>query len=139
MALFSGRYEWDGTRQDNLGPVAWFSGSYELTIFELDKTDPEGNVTRLKTHICLFSRTGEGQSMVNQPEKFAKRICQDFGFNMDRVLWIEDHLTSRNRYEVLCFTRTGKMGDIVFYSCERRYPHPWENHVLLQAIEEFQG
>lgn len=77
--------------------------------------------------------------MVNQPEKFAKRICQDFGIDMDRVLWIEDHLTSRNRYEVLCFTRTGKMGDMVFYSCERRYPHPWEKHALLQAIDEFLG
>ena len=118
MVIFNGRYRWDGTKRDNLDPVAWYPGSYDVKI--LDRSSTEGKVRHFKPYICLYSRTGEGQSISANPEKFAKRICNDFSLDIDRVLWVEDLLTEKDRYDIILFTRTGKMGKGFFYRTEKR-------------------
>jgi hypothetical protein len=118
MTLFNGRYRWDGTKKDNLDPIAWFPGSYDVKILEC--SIPGGKVQLLKPYICLYARTGEGQSISANPEKFAKRICRDFSLEIERVLWVEDLLTETDRYEVVSFTLTGKMADRAFYRIEKR-------------------
>lgn len=132
MAIFNGRYRWDGTKKDNFDPVAWYPGSYDLKI--LDCSGREGKVKHLKTSICLYARTGEGQSISANPEKFAKRICNDFSLDIDRVLWVEDLLTEKDRYDIILFTRTGKMGKGFFYRTEKRQALEAEVKMIQQAL-----
>ena len=133
MTLFNGRYRWDGTKKDDLDPIAWFPGSYDVKIF--DCSIPEGKVQLLKPFICLYSRTGEGQSISANPEKFAKRICNDFSLEIDRVLWVEDLLTRNNRYEIVSFTLTGRMGNNAFYRMEKRIALDGEVKLIEKALD----
>jgi hypothetical protein len=132
VAIFNGRYRWDGTKKDDFDPVAWYPGSYDVKI--LDHSGTEGKVRHLKPYICLYSRTGEGQSISANPEKFAKRICNDFSLDIDRVLWVEDLLTENDRYDVILFTRSGKMGKGFFYRTEKRQALDAEVEMIQQAL-----
>ena len=132
MAIFNGRYRWDGTKKDALDPIAWYPGSYDVKI--LDRSGTEGKVRHFKSTICLYARTGEGQSISASPEKFAKRICNDFDLDIDRVLWGEDLLTEKNRYDIILFTRTGKMGKGFFYRTEKRHALEAEVKMIQQAL-----
>ncbi len=132
MAIFNGIYRWDGTKKDDVEPIAWYPGSYDVKI--LDRSGTEGKVRHFKSAICLYARTGEGQSVSANPEKFAKRICIDFSLNIDRVLWVEDLLTEKNRYAIILFTRTGKMGKGFFYRTEKRQALNAEVKMIEHAL-----
>lgn len=132
MTLFNGRYRWDGTKKDDFEPIAWFPGSYDVKI--IDCSFAAGKVQLLKPYICLYARTGEGQSISANPEKFAKRICRDFSLEIERVLWVEDLLTEKDRYEVNMFTLTGKMGNNAFYRVEKRNALDREVKMIEQAL-----
>lgn len=132
MTLFNGRYRWDGTKKDDLDPIAWFPGSYDLKIF--DFAMQEGKVRLLKPYLCLYARTGEGQSISAQPEKFAQRICRDFSLEIGRVLWIEDLLTEQDRYEVVSFTRTGQVGGNSLYRSSKRMASAREVEYIEKAL-----
>jgi hypothetical protein len=134
MAIFNGRYRWDGTKKDDLEPIAWYPGSYDVKI--LDRSGSEGKVRPFKTAICLYARTGEGQSISASPEKFAKRICNDFSLDIERVLWVEDLLSEKDRYAIILFTRTGKMGKGFFYRTEKRQALNAEVKMIEQALVE---
>lgn len=134
MAIFNGRYRWDGTKKDNLEPIAWFPGAYDVKI--LDRSGPENKVRQFKPYICLYARTGEGQSISAHPEKFVQRICMDFSLNIDRVFWVEDLLTENDRYDVILFTRTGKMGKSFFYRTEKRKALEQEVKMIQQALAD---
>ena len=118
MAIFNGRYRWDGTKRNDQDPIAWSPGAYDIRIFKCASTS--GNVEPLKPYVCVYARTGEGQSISANPEKFAKQICNDFSLELERVLWIEDHLAGDNRYEVVMFSRSGRIGDELFYRTNKR-------------------
>ena len=132
MTLFNGRYRWDGTKKDNLDPIAWFPGSYDLKIF--DCAMQGGKVRLLKPYLCLYSRTGEGQSISAQPEKFAQRICRDFSLEIGRVFWVEDLLTEQDRYEVVSFTRMGKIGDNSLYRSTKRMASACEVEYIEKSL-----
>lgn len=134
MAIFNGRYCWDGTKKDDIDPIAWYPGSYDVKI--LDRSDMQSNLRHFKPYICLYSRTGEGQSISANPEKFVKRICEDFALNIDRVLWVEDLLTDNDRYDIIVFTRTGKMGMGFFYRTEKRKALDAEVKMIQQALAD---
>lgn len=136
MAIFNGRYRWDGTKKDNLEPIAWFPGSYDVKI--LEHPVPPGKVQLLKPYICLYARTGEGQSISANPEKFAKRICNDFSLDIERVLWVEDLLTETDRYEIALFTLIGTMGNNVFYRSTKRQAFAGEVKMIEQALAALQ-
>jgi hypothetical protein len=118
MAIFSGRYRWDGTKKGEQEPISWSPGAYDLKIFKRQASS--GKVQYLKPYVCIYAQTGEGQSISASPEKFAKQICHDFSLAIEQVLWIEDLLAGDNSYEVIMFTRSGKMGETVFYRTQKR-------------------
>ena len=132
MAIFNGRYHWDGTKQGDLDPVAWYPGSYDVKIIDLRC---RGKVVWLKPVLCLFSRTGEGHSISANPEKFARRICAEFSLELERVLWVEDLLVSENRYHVITFVRGGRMGQEHFYKSARRGATAAEMQIIGLALE----
>jgi hypothetical protein len=132
MTIYNGRYCWDGTSKDNRQPIAWFAGSYDLKIFACSVLSPK--VENLKSHLCLFSGTGEGQSISASPEKFAKQICADFALELARVIWVEDHLSGESRYEVVLFTPLSRMGSTVFYRVDKRMPLNFELRLINNAL-----
>lgn len=136
MAIFNGRYEWDGTKSGELEPVAWYPGSYDVKIVTLGGDD---KVIAFKTVLCLFSGTGEGQSISAHPEKFAKRICADFSLDLERVLWVEDLLVGTDRYQIVNFSKAGRLGKEYFYQPSKRVASVSETRLITVAIDSIAG
>lgn len=136
MILFNGRYSWDGTKKTDREPIAWYPGAYDLKI--IDRTGEGDEISHLKPYICIYTGTGEGQSISDNPEKFVKQICYDFSLPMEKVLWVEDLATEIDRYLVISFKERGRMGDRIFYNVEKRKPFPGEMRLLLKELSQFE-
>jgi hypothetical protein len=92
-------------------------------------------VVSFKSVLCLFAGTGEGQSISAHPEKFAKRICADFSLDLERVLWVEDLLSGDDRYQIVNFSRAGRMGKEYFYRPHKRPATASEARLIAMALE----
>ena len=132
MAIFDGRYRWDGTKQGEHDPIAWSPGAYDLKIFNYAPSS--GKVQHLKPVVCIYSATGEGQSISVQPEKFAKQICNDFSLEIERVLWVEDLQTEKDRYQIVSFSRSMRVGSTIFYKTDKRTASDREILVIEQGV-----
>lgn len=128
MEVFNGIYSWDGKKHDRRDPIAWFPGSYHLHIVTIGRNG--GKVTSIRNHLCLYSETGEGHSISSNPEKFAKYVCEDFGLDLERTLWVEIHPQRPQRYEVIDYTRSGKMKEVCFYHLHKRAPNDQELRLI---------
>ena len=138
MAIYVGRYSWDGIKRDGRDPIAWSGGAYDVKIYE--RPSSRGRVELLKPYVCVYSKTGIGQSISAQPEKFAQHICHDFGLNIERVVWVEDLLDGQHRYEIVQFSRTAKIGKTVLYKSAKRQAKESEIRQLedeLQCLASF--
>ena len=136
MAIFDGRYRWEGTKRGEHEPIAWSPGAYDVKIFKCSSSSDK--VQHLKPFVCIYAPTGEGQSISANPVKFAKQICNDFSLDLERVLWIEDLLTEVNRYEVIMFTRLRKMGDTTLYRTDKRMALESEVSMIQQEISRME-
>jgi hypothetical protein len=132
MTIFNGRYRWDGTKTNNQDPIAWSPGAYDVKIFRCSSSSLK--VERLKCIVCVYASTGEGHSISANPEKFAKQICKDFSLDMERVLWVEDNHKDEDRYEVIMFTRSGKIGNTVFYRSQKRIAFKSEIEMIEKEL-----
>ena len=138
MNIFNGKYSWDGKKHDNREPIAWFPGAYNLKIITLQET-AGSKVRYLKPYLCVFSRTGEGVSVSENPEKFAKHICGDFGLEIEKVLWAEDLQQDPDRFEIVVFTRSSKLGDSFFYRVQKRRAHAGEVQLIEKELAGLQS
>ncbi len=132
MTLFNGRYSWDGTKKDNREPIAWFPGAYDLKIF--DRADDKSAIKQLKRYVCIYTKTGDGQSISENPEKFARQICDDFSLDLEKVLWVEDLLCEKDRYVIVMFKKCRKLGDTFFYRASKRKPFEAEKRWINEAL-----
>jgi len=133
MAIFNGRYSWDGTRSDNREPIAWNPGAYDVKIIDRSSKTHD-RVQQLKPYICIYAATGCGHSISANPEKFARRICDDFDLDFERVIWVEDLLTDKDRYDMVNFVRTGLVGTRKFYRTEKRKPGLQELQMIRDVL-----
>ena len=136
MAIFAGRYRWDGTKRGESEPIAWFAGAYDVKIFK--RASSSEKVEHLKPIVCIYAPTGEGQSISANPEKFAKKICNDFSLDIERVLWVEDLLIKVDRYEIVMFTRSGKLGSTIFYRIDKRLASDGEVRMIQKELSELE-
>lgn len=134
MAIYDGTYRWDGTKKNGQDPIAWSPGAYNLKIYKRDVSGEK--VKLLKPYVCVYSRTGVGHSISANPEKFVKQLCKEFSLDIDRVLWIEDHLLDENRYEVIMFTKSAQLGPSVFYKIVKRNA---SQHEVAQLEQDTTG
>lgn len=132
MAIFSGRYSWDGKKNDYREPIAWFPGAYDITIAKI--AGKASRMAFIRPYICIYTNTGSGHSVSANPEKFAKRICEDFQLEMEKVLWVEQLSPHGNDYEVIMFRRKGQMGNTVFYDIEKRPALPNEITIIERHL-----
>lgn len=133
MTIFHGRYSWDGTKTDNRDPISWFPGAYDLTITDLSESHEI--LTFIRPYICIYTNTGRGYSVSANPEKFAKRICEDFSLQIDKVLWVERKEPGKQLFDIVLFKKKGQMGDTTFYSMEKRQPLPNELSIIQRQLE----
>jgi hypothetical protein len=134
MKIFAGRYSWDGKKHTNKEPVAWFPGAYNLKIFNI--SEKKGGVKHLKPYVCIYSKTGEGLSISENPEKFAQHICSDFALEMDKVLWAEELREKSGEFEVVVFTRNGRLGETLFYRIDKRKPLAGEQRIIEKELAD---
>jgi hypothetical protein len=132
MAIFDGRYQWDGIKRGEQDPITWSPGAYNVKIFKC--TSPTEKVQFLKPFVCIYAPTGQGQSISANPEKFAKQICHDFSLDIERVLWVEDLLTDEDRYQVVMFTQSAKMAKTILYRTAKRMARESEVSVIQQEL-----
>jgi hypothetical protein len=137
MQIYNGIYSWDGKRHGNREPIAWFPGSYNLQIFDIGKDSTV--VTSLKQFLCLYAETGSGHSISAHPEKFAKQVCRDFSLDLERVLWVEKLPGGGERYEVVVYSRSSKMGETRFYRVLKRPPTDIERQIIETELKKLDG
>ncbi|PHR28125.1 MAG: hypothetical protein COA36_07585 [Desulfotalea sp.] len=117
-SVYVGRYSWDGIKTDARDPIAWSAGTYDIKIYK--RPSRLANVELLKPHVCVYSKTGIGQSISANPEKFAQHICYDFSLHIERVIWVENLLSKDRQYDIIRFKRIRKIGATIFYKTVKR-------------------
>ena len=132
MVIFSGRYSWDGKKSDYREPISWFPGAYDITIARI--AEKSSKLVFIRPYMCVYTNTGSGYSVSANPEKFAKRICEDFHLKMEKVLWVEQLSPDGDDFEVVVFHQKGRMGNTVFYDMEKRPARPNEISRILQHL-----
>lgn len=132
MAIFCGRYSWDGRKTDDKDPISWFPGAYDLKIINLEES--VNSISFMRPYLCIFTNTGSGYSVSANPEKFAKRICVDFSLPIERVLWVEQQEKDSDVFEVILFQKKNQVGDHIFYTIERRKPTENEIHLIRKSL-----
>lgn len=132
MAIFDGKYQWDGIKSSEQEPITWSPGAYNVKIFKCSSSTEK--IQFLKPFICIYAATGEGQSISANPERFAKQICNDFSLDIERVLWVEDLLTDEDRYQVVMFTQYAKMAKVILYRTVKRMARESEVLVIQQEL-----
>ncbi len=132
MEIFNGIYSWDGKKHDGRDPVAWFPGAYNLRIFNL--TIDSGGITHLKPYLCIFSETGRGHSVSAKPANFAKHVSRDFSLDIERVIWVEEIQEKEDCFEIIIFSRCGKLGDEPLYHAARRLPTEGERKLIERQL-----
>lgn len=132
QSIFDGRYSWDGKKKGRREPVAWFPGAYDLKIINL--AAGKKNVIFLKPYLCIYTNTGMGYSISENPEKFAKNICSDFGLEMEKVIWVEQIERGKDIFEIVNFERCGIQGNDPVYLTKKRRPHNNENRLIKEVL-----
>lgn len=131
-SIFDGRYSWDGKKKDRREPIAWFPGAYDLKI--IDFSVGKKNVIYLKRYLCLYTNTGAGYSISDNPEKFAKNVCHDFSLKMDNVLWVEQLEREKEIFEIITFEKCGILGEDPIYLIKKRKPRDNEIRFIQKAV-----
>lgn len=134
MAIFKGRYSWDGKKNDQREPISWFPGAYDLKIVDL--TEGKKGITFLKPYLCIYTNTGAGYSISEHPEKFAKRICSDFFLEIDKVLWTEQLQNGSDSFEIITFKKCGTLGNDSLYLARKRKPLTSEMNLIRKGLAE---
>lgn len=134
MKIFDGIYSWDGKKTENKEPIAWFPGAYHLKIFDI-RSSPK-DVEYLKPTLCIYSKTGDGMSISERPEKFAREICNEFSLEMEKVLWVEELQEKIGKFEVVVFHKVGRLGNNYFYRTSKREPMDSERKIIEKELAD---
>lgn len=134
MKIFDGIYSWDGKKTENKEPIAWFPGSYNLKIFDIRSSSKD--VEYLKPTLCIYSKTGDGMSISEKPEKFAQEICSEFSLQIDKVLWVEELEENSGDFEIIVFQRAGRLGSNYFYRTLKRSPMKGERRIIEKELAD---
>ena len=95
MVIFDGTFEWDGKKRSDRFPISWWPGSYRIKIVDLRDRMP--GAILMRPYLCILSDTGDGFSIKNTFERFAMSVCDRFGLDVEKVLWVEEHSINDNR------------------------------------------
>ena len=124
VIVFDGKYTWKGNSTQKKRPISWWRSAYRLRIVDISNDEP--GVLFLKPFIVFFADTGEGASVANCLPDLAKKICEDFGLDLNRAAWIEDRPDREERFRVATFQPVARLGNDRFYQVAWRSAAPGE-------------
>jgi hypothetical protein len=124
VIVYDGEYSWKGNSTAKKRPISWWRSSYRLRI--VDVSHNAQGIVFLKPHLVLFADTGKGASVTNCLPDLAKQICEDFGLDLNRVVWVEDCPEIKERFRVAVFRQVARLGSDVFYQVAWRTAIPSE-------------
>lgn len=87
MILHDFVYSWDGKTHSDEKPITWWPGSYRVRIVKLDSGS--GQVTFIRPLAVIVKNQGTGTSLKNYIQNFAQKISAEYGFDLEKALWIE--------------------------------------------------
>jgi len=134
MIIYNGRYNWSGKKVNQLRPISWWPGSYNLKIIKIVKS--RSNVYIIKPHVVIFSDTGEGFSARDHTQNLAKKVCRDFKLDINKVLWIEYYPKKPASMEVAMLKPATKIGSDTIYSVTWRPIRPNELELIMEYVPE---
>jgi hypothetical protein len=135
MLIHDGRYTWPPPHDIRTRPVSWWTSSYRVQIFDLQRQDPAVRV--LQPYVVILTDTGEGASAENCLPELAKHICRDFRLPLDQVRWIEQRAGSAPQFDVITFAPLTSVGGEPFFRVTRRPAGSREAqlvHACLDAV-----
>ncbi len=113
MIVYEGEYSWKGNAVRKERPISWWASSYHLKIVDLGRR--ADGVVYLKPVIVKIHDTGRGASVVNCLPDLAKRICAEFGLDLNRVLWVEEVPGGDRSIQVASFEPIANVAGDVLY------------------------
>jgi hypothetical protein len=133
MVIFDGKFEWDGKKRTGNFPVSWWPGSYRIKIVDL--RDRANGAFLLRPYLCILSDTGNGFSIKKTFEKFAVSVCERFGLDVEKVLWIE-HYPANPDQEAAILSPVMKIGGKPIYKTTWRPIRPNEMELVAECETE---
>ncbi len=118
MIIFDGTYSWKGSTSQKRRVINWWQSSYRLKVVKL--SGGASAVRFLRSHIVLFTDTGEGASVANCVQALAKELCKDFSLALERVLWVESDGNPDPGFNVAVFSPLTTVGKEPFYEVSWR-------------------
>ena len=131
MVIYDGKFEWDGKKRSGNFPISWWPGSYRIKIIDLREKTP--GAVLLRPYLCILSDTGNGFSIKNTFEKFALSVCDQFGLDVEKVLWVEEHPVDTDKGAAMV-TAVMKIGGKSIYKTTWHPVRPNETE-LIHACE----
>lgn len=113
MIVYDGEYSWKGKAVRQERPISWWASSYHLKIVDLGRGSD--GVVYLKPVIAKIQDTGRGASVVNCLPELAKRVCNDFELDFNRVLWVEEVPSEGRPVKVARFDPVASVAGDVLY------------------------
>ncbi len=126
-------YEWDGTSKNGRQPICWWAGSYRIRIIDLVAKKP--GIVHLKSKAVIFKNRGNGTSVKQCIQNFAKALCQTFDIEITKALWVEvEHLDSTD-IQVANLTPVTVIGGNRLFSATWRPIRPKEKAILEPYLD----
>jgi hypothetical protein len=132
VILFDGTYSWQGKTTARKRPISWWRSAYQLRIIDISRDGKD--IVFLKPHLVLFADTGQGASVTNCLPELAKRICEDFDLDLNRVVWVEERPEADDRYRVAMFRPVARLSGEAFYQVVWRMASPGEQALIAAHL-----
>jgi hypothetical protein len=133
MVIFDGKFEWDGKKRSEKFPISWWPGSYQIKIIDLKDRAP--GAVLMRPYLCILSDTGEGFSIKNTFERFALSVCDKFGLEVEKVLWVEENAINENMGAAMV-KAVMKIGGKYIYETTWRPIRPNEMNLVESCLTE---
>jgi hypothetical protein len=133
MVIYDGKFEWDGKKRSERFPISWWPGSYQIKIVDL--TDRAPGAVLMRPYLCILSDTGEGFSIKNTFERFALSVCDRFGLDVEKVLWVEENAINENMGAAMV-KAVMKIGGKNIYETTWRPIRPNEMNLVESCLTE---
>jgi hypothetical protein len=133
MVIYEGKFEWDGKKRTDRFPISWWPGSYRIKIIDLKDRSP--GAILMRPYLCILSDTGNGFSIKNTFERFALSVCDAFGLDVEKVLWIEENSINENKGAALV-KPVMKIGSKPIYETTWRPIRPNEMDLVNACLTE---
>jgi len=118
LIFFDGIYRLPGDRGKRGKEFKKWASAWRVKIINLSLSQPD--VCHLRPYVVVATQDGEGIFKARCADSIGKRICRDFDLDVDRILWIEQIVSTPVQMLVAEFKPQWNFGRERFYSINWR-------------------